>query len=231
MALLRLPAVAIALASLMPLLAHAAPAPSAEQAVALQQQVQKWLADASGGFFKVAPDTVVFTPEGDHYVVTVPLRKIGAVEPPDAVFTAKARMIDDTRWEIDDQKLPPSFRVTIDQPVPDAPDPKHPGAFKTHSEKVTYVVTIGDQASHATFDPTYATPHHPRRPSPHSTSTRREARCRRASIGIVTSRKIACARPCRGGSTFCPTRWSTGSRRQPQPSMAARCGPLRAGCM
>ncbi len=142
--------------------ASAAPSPSPEQAATLQEQVQTWLVGITGGMIELPPDVVRFTPEGDHYRVMVALGAFPAIGPKDAAATATARMLDGMRWQIDDQTLPPSFRVTTKQSIPDAPSDvpgaKDPNPSHRHSETITYVVTIGDQASHAIFDPTYATP-------------------------------------------------------------------------
>ncbi len=158
MALLKSATAAIIAAVAAPALAAAAPAPSPEQAMALQQQVQAWLTEITGGMLEMPPGFVQFTPEGNHYRVTAPLGTFAATVPKDAAATATARMIDDTRWQIDDQRLPPSFQVTTKQSIADAPDAKDPGPNHRHPETITYVVTIGDQSSHAVFDPTYATP-------------------------------------------------------------------------
>ncbi len=160
MALLK-SAIAAAIVAVAPVLATAAPAPSPspEQAAALQQQVQTWLTEVTGRTLTLPPDLVQMIPDGDHYRVMVALGHLAAIAPKDAVATATARMIDDTRWQIDDRTLPASFQVTTKQSVPgvpDAPDAMDPGPNHRHAETITYAVTIGSQSSHAIFDPSYA---------------------------------------------------------------------------
>jgi hypothetical protein len=132
-------------------------APSSEQAKALEKQIHDALTDATGGVFPIPPRPVEMIPEGDHYLVRVPLAEIARVEPPDAAFTAQARMLDATRWSIDNQKLPSNFKITTVMSVPDAPDAKTPGPDGKHNETVTYTVKLGQQEGHGIFDPAYAT--------------------------------------------------------------------------
>ena len=132
--------------------------PSPEQAKALETQIRTALQDAAGGSMVIPPRPVELTPEGDHYQVRVPLAPLGQIEPADAAFTAQAKMLDATRWSLDDQKLPSDFKVTTTAVVPDAPDAKTPNPKGTHKETVVYQVKLGPQEGHGVFDPSFATP-------------------------------------------------------------------------
>jgi hypothetical protein len=132
-------------------------APSPEQARILEKQIHDALADATGGAFPIIQRPVELKPEGDHYLVTVPLAEFARVEPADAAFTARARMLDKTRWSIDNQKMPSDFKITTIMSVPDAPDAKNPSPDGKHNETVTYTVKLGAQEGHGTFDPSFAT--------------------------------------------------------------------------
>ena len=152
-----LPALAFAVCVAGHALAQAVP-PSAEQAKVLEKQVREALASMTDGTVKIADRPVEFTPEGDHYLVRAGLGQLGKIEPADAAFTAHARMLDATRWILEDQQFPAQFKVTATVAVPDAPDAKNPSPDGTHPETLTYDVKLGQQDATGTFDPTYATP-------------------------------------------------------------------------
>jgi hypothetical protein len=132
-------------------------APSPEQAKALEKQIHDALADATGGAVPLLPRPVELTPEGDHYLVRVPLAEFARVEPADAAFTAQARMLDGTRWSIDKQLLPTDFKIITTLLVPDPPDAKNPSPDGKHSETAIYTVKLGQQDGHGIFDPSFAT--------------------------------------------------------------------------
>jgi hypothetical protein len=131
-------------------------APSPEQAHALEQQVRSWLTQLTNGK-TVPPGIVRFTPEGDHYLVTVPLAWNGVIKPDNAAITVQAKMLDGTRWQLDNQTITSPLVVTYQQPVKDAPDEKNPSKSGTHEEMVTTTIKLGDQTSTQIFDPTFAT--------------------------------------------------------------------------
>ena len=133
--------------------------PTPEQAHALEAQITGWLTAATGGSVALPPQPVQLTPEGDHYLVRVPLAPLGAsVEPPDAAFTGKARQLGGTRWALDDQQFPPEMTVRTTETVPDPPDAKNPSQDGTHREDVTYRIKLGQQDGHGVFDTSLATP-------------------------------------------------------------------------
>src|ERR1700709_991144 len=72
--------------------------PTPEQAAALEKQVHDALVSAADGAIQIPARPVEFTPEGDHYLMRVPLGQFGKIEPPDAAFTAQAKLLDGTRW-------------------------------------------------------------------------------------------------------------------------------------
>jgi hypothetical protein len=131
--------------------------PSPEQAKMLEKQIRDALVDATGGVVPLIPRPVELKPEGDHYLVTIPLAEFARVQPADAAFTAQARMLDGTRWSIDNQKMPSDFKITTIMSVPDDPDAKNPSPDGKHNETVTYTVKLGEQEGHGTFDPSFAT--------------------------------------------------------------------------
>jgi hypothetical protein len=131
--------------------------PSPEQAKTLEKQIHDALVDATGGAVPIIARPVELKAEGDHYLVQVPLAEFAQVEPPDAMFTAQARMLDGTRWSIDNQTLPSDFKITTVMSVLDAPDAKNPSPDGKHNETVTYTVKLGAQEGHGTFDPSFAT--------------------------------------------------------------------------
>ncbi len=133
--------------------------PTPEQAHALEAQITGWLTAAMGGSVGLPPRPVQLTPEGDHYLVRIPLAPLGAsVEPSDAAFTGKARQLDGTRWALDDQLFPPEMTVRTTETVPDPPDAKNPSPDGTHTEGVTYRIKLGQQDAHGVFDTSLATP-------------------------------------------------------------------------
>jgi hypothetical protein len=156
-----LPALTLAVALGGPALAQKAlaqTAPSPEQAKSLERQIHDALVTLTEGTVPIPGRPVELTPEGDHYLLRVPLGEVGKVEPADAAFTATARMLDATRWSLDDQKFPDAFKVTTTQTVPDAPDAKNPNPDGKHKETVVYQVKLGQQDAHGVFDPSFATP-------------------------------------------------------------------------
>ena len=138
--------------------AQAQTAPTAEQAKSLEAQITAWLKQVTAGAVPLPPRPVQLSPEGDHFLVRVPLSDFTAVQPPDAAFTAKARALDGTRWSVDDQQFPSDITFTTTETVPDAPDAKDPSPDGKHTETATYHVTLGQQDVHGVFDPTYTTP-------------------------------------------------------------------------
>ncbi len=138
----------------------AAPSPSAEQAQALEAQIRDWLSQFVTGAEKdkVPPRPVQFAPAGDHYRVTVPLALGDLVAPADAAITLDAKMLDGTRWQLDNQHITSPLTVTLRQQVKDKPDPKDPGKTGTHEETIATTVTFGEQSGTQTFDPSFVTP-------------------------------------------------------------------------
>lgn len=160
-----LPAIALMTALSGPLYAQTtgAPPPSPEQARMLEQEVRAWLTQMTGGAVKLPEGIVQFTPDATGYAISVPLGGLLEVEPKDAALTAHAHLLDDTRWAIDSERLPPSLKVTTRQRFPNDPDapPVNPLDHRpqpgTHLETVTYEVKVGTQSVTGVFDPTYAT--------------------------------------------------------------------------
>ncbi len=151
-----LPALGLILACGGPARADTQPTP--EQAHALEVQITRWLASATAGAITLPPRPVQLAPEGDHYLVRIPLAPLGKVEPADAAFTGKARQLDGTRWSLDDQQFPSNLTISTTETVPDPPDAKNPGADGTHKEDVTYRLKVGQQDVHGVFDTSFATP-------------------------------------------------------------------------
>ncbi len=151
-----LPAIAIAACLAGPARAQTAPTP--EQALALEGQITAWLRTVVGPGAPLPTRPVQLSAEGDHYLVRVPLGQPGKIQPADAAFTARARMLDGTRWTIDDERLPDDFTITGSESVPDAPDAKNASPDGMHPEPVTYHVTLSGQALHGVFDPTATQP-------------------------------------------------------------------------
>ncbi|WP_158742706.1 hypothetical protein [Acidisphaera sp. L21] len=147
----------LALAAMLGGPAYAQTAPSPEQAKALEAQVTAWLKQVTGNSVTLPARPIELTPEGDHYLVRVPLGGLGKVQPANAAITMKARALDGTRWALDDQQFPADLTVTTSEMVPDAPDAKDPSPTGTHSEAVTYHAVVGKQDVHGVFDPTYST--------------------------------------------------------------------------
>ena len=131
--------------------------PTPEQAHALEAQITTWLKTATAGTVALPTRPVQLTPEGDHYLVRVPLAPFGKVDPPDAAFTGKARELDGTRWALDDQQFPPNLTITTTETVPNLPDAKNANPAGTHQQPVTYRVKLGQQDSHGVFDTSFAT--------------------------------------------------------------------------
>ncbi len=151
-----LPALALLAAFVAPAAAQGQPSPA--DARSLETQVAAWLNTITGGLVPLPARPVQFTPEGDHYLVRVPLGALGSVTPANAAFTAKARMLDATRWTLDDEHFPDKLTVTTTEAVPDAPGAEHHGPDGTHPVTVTYQVTLGKQDVHGVFDPTGSQP-------------------------------------------------------------------------
>jgi hypothetical protein len=131
---------------------------SEDQAKALEKQVHDVMADITAGIIPLPVRPIELVPEGDHYLVRIPLNNFGHIQPADAALTARARMLDTTRWAFDDQQLPSPLTFTIKETVPDAPDAKNPSPNGSHEEAVTYNIKLGQQDSHGVFDPTFTTP-------------------------------------------------------------------------
>ncbi len=140
--------------------ATAVPPPSAEQAHALEEQIHAWLSQFVTGTDKdkVPPRPVQFVPAGDHYRVTVPLALGDLVTPADAAVTLDARMLDATRWQLDNQHITSPLTITLKQQVKDAPDEKNPSKTGYHEETFVTTLALGEQTGTQTFDPTFATP-------------------------------------------------------------------------
>ncbi|MEJ1976309.1 MAG: hypothetical protein WDN49_09600 [Acetobacteraceae bacterium] len=154
-----LPAVALLAAVGRPALAQDATpaAPSPEQAHVLEQQVRSWLMEVMNQKVMLSQRPVQFTPQGDHYLVSVPFGFISQIKPADAALTVQAKMLDATRWQLDNQTFPSPLTITYQQQVKDAPDEKNPSKTGMHAETVTTILKLGDQTNTATFDPTFAT--------------------------------------------------------------------------
>ncbi len=152
-----LPAIGLALAFGGSALAQTPPTP--EQAKALESQITSWLSATTGGLLKLPVRPVQLTPEGDHYVVRVPLAPaVGKIDPADAAFTATTRQLDGSRWSLDDQQFPPDFTLSTTETVPDPPDAKNPSPDGTHKEDVTFHIKLGKQDVQGVIDTSRATP-------------------------------------------------------------------------
>ena len=147
---------AIALSAM--LLGGAAPLPpSPEQAKLLEAQITAWLTTMTGGMVKLPPQPVQLTPEGDHYLVHVPLGRLGTIDPPDAAFTAQARSLGGTRWALDNQQFPTA--LTIKTTEKEAAAPASDDAPATpQTVDVTYRLKIGQQDANSILDIAFATP-------------------------------------------------------------------------
>ncbi len=151
-----LPALAVAAALAAPVAAQTTPSP--EQALALEGQITAWLKTMTGSNEPMTTRPVQLTAEGDHYLVRIPIGKPGNVQPADAAFTAKARMLDATRWEVSDERFPDDLTITSTENVPSPPDSKSATPDATHPEPVTYHVTLSQQALQGVFDPSNTQP-------------------------------------------------------------------------
>jgi hypothetical protein len=149
-----LPAVGMALALGGSAAAQAQPTP--EHAKSLEAQIGAWLKTATGGAVALPARPVELTPEGDHYLVRVPLAPLGKVDPADAAFTAKARPLDGTRWAVDDEQFPTPVTISTTETVPNPTDDKNPIPNGTHVQPVTYRIKLGQQDAHGIFDTNFA---------------------------------------------------------------------------
>ena len=130
--------------------------PTPEQAKSLESQIGAWLKTATAGALPLPVRPVELTPEGDHYLVRVPLAPLGKVDPADASFTAKARQLDGTRWALDDQQFPSPLTLSTTERVPNPPDEKNPVPTGSHMQPVTYRIKLGQQDAHGIFDTSFA---------------------------------------------------------------------------
>ena len=131
--------------------------PTPNQAHALEVQITTWIKTATAGTVALPPRPVQLTPEGDHYLVRVPLAPFGKVDPADAAFTGKARQLDGTRWALDDQQFPPNLTITTTETVPNPPGADNTAPAGTHQQPVTYRIKLGQQDMHGVFDTSFAT--------------------------------------------------------------------------
>ena len=132
--------------------------PTPAQALALESQITDWLKTTTAGAIAIPTRPVQLTPEGDHYLVRIPLGQFGKVDPADAAYTAKTRMLDATRWALDDERFPDALSFTTTEIVPDAPDAKNPNPDGKHAETATYHIKWGKQDVHGVFDPSNSQP-------------------------------------------------------------------------
>lgn len=142
--LLALPLLPLALSCPQARAADAAPL-TTEQSASLQKAIALWTAGL-GGTSKAAPLPYTVTPEGDHYLVTMPLPKqIGttgvALSGPDLV--AHARPLDGGRWAFDDIKGFSPLTVVA---------PKRQG-----KGQLNVSFSAADQDAKAVIDPSLAT--------------------------------------------------------------------------
>ncbi len=136
----------------------AVPAVTPQEAAQLEAQIHAALVQASAGAFAVPPRPVQMTADGDHYNARIPFGHVAGLQPPDAAFTAQVKPLGGTRWEIDNQQLPPDFTFNTTEMVPDAPDEKSPSQTGKHRETVNYHIKLGSQTSSGTLDTSFATP-------------------------------------------------------------------------
>lgn len=123
------------------------------QAAALQAQVQGWLQAMLGPDTRLAGQAVQVAPEGDHYRIEVPLGTTHAGHPGPVPLAASARPAEAGRWTFEGPALPSPARFTLDMPAPAKDGQKMPGP----NVPVDYTVTMGNQESRGTFDPSFAT--------------------------------------------------------------------------
>jgi hypothetical protein len=119
-----------------------------EQAQALQQQLQEWLSGLLGPSVKMPKLPWQITGEGDHYLISWPIR--GLDQPTgDTAATATVRPLDANRWSIDRVGLPPAAAFTVT--LPSTGDKPISGPMK-------FSYSIDRQDTHGTIDVTQATP-------------------------------------------------------------------------
>lgn len=143
---MRLPHHLIVCAALLGPQAAAAQTIGPEQAQTLQQQLRSWLSSLLGPGTK-QPDLppLQITGEGDHYQLSWPIPGLDA--PADAKVTAALRPLDGGRWSVDDVRVPDAkFTMTM----PESDKVPTGGPMKV-------AISIGQQQTHAVFDPSYAT--------------------------------------------------------------------------
>ncbi len=113
-----------------------------QQAQALKQQLQDWLAGLLGPSVKLPDLPLRIEGEQDHYKLTWPLT--GLETTGDPALTAIAKPMDGGRWSLENLQAPPSGNFTIT--MPDAPDSPVSGPLKM-------AYTVGRQDTHGMIDP------------------------------------------------------------------------------
>ena len=140
--------------STVPVMPAGAAEVSAAQADALQVQMQSWLQGMLGPGTRLAGRMVQVRPEGDHYVIELPLGTPRAGQPSPVTLSASARPTEDGRWTFEGPALPSPASFTLDMPAPARSGQKIPGP----NIPVEFTTTTGSQDNRGTFDPSFATP-------------------------------------------------------------------------
>jgi len=138
-------ALALCLVLLLPV-AAAAQTIDQEAAQTLQQTLQSWFAGLLGPSLAATPQRLRVTAQDDHFRVALPFADATG----DNEISADVRPLDGGRWSVDALHLPAATRFTLQVAEPGGP----PGA----KVPTDFAVNIGTQASHALFDPAFATP-------------------------------------------------------------------------
>jgi hypothetical protein len=122
----------------------AAPQPSPESALALQQQVRAWLSGLLGPAVTLPDQLFTMAPAGDHYLVsTGPALFPGLTVDGPATISAAARPLPEGRWSITDVQMPSPLRLRWTLPATSG----------RPARTMALNLTLGSQDMRATIDP------------------------------------------------------------------------------
>jgi Uncharacterized protein conserved in bacteria (DUF2125) len=120
---------------------------SPEQATALHERLNNWLAGLLGPSVKSSELPLKISAAGDHYDLSWPITGLDS-PPGDVAVTATLRPLEGGRWSLDNLTAPPAGSFSVKLPETST----GPGGVM----KVSF--TVGKQETHATIDPGFATP-------------------------------------------------------------------------
>ena len=119
---------------------------TADQAAAVQKQLQDWVAGVVGPTVQVPPLPLKLLPEGDHYRIEVdlaPMATSAGITLEGGPWTGTARPLDANRWSIDNLKAPSPLKVINASGPPEL--------------RGTVTLAVDEQENHAIYDTTLAT--------------------------------------------------------------------------